>query len=119
MSNTPEEKRILAEFLKRAQDKEGVEDCLRFISANKTPLALYIATKDKSNVMWIFDPSTIYEMLGGEDIHEKTFRSLFSEEEDKENYVLFYIFTKTSPIVVIKISLDTIFWLIDFMQAVQ
>ena len=112
--NTPEEKNILAKSLGRTEDREGVLESLRFIADNRTPFALYIATKDRSNVMWIFDPETVYEMLGGEDIHEKTFRSACSGEQDR---ILFYILTKTSPITVIKLNIETVCWLIDTLEA--
>ena len=115
--NTPEEKSILARSLGHTSDREGVLESLRYIADNRTPFALYVATKDRSNVMWVFDPDTVYEMLGGEDIHDKTFRSVFPEQNDRQDGILFYVLTKTSPIVVIRLSLETICWLIDELEA--
>lgn len=115
--NTPEEKNILARSLGHTSDREGVLKSLRYIADNRTPFALYFATKDRSNVMWVFDPDTVYEMLGGEDIHDKTFRSVFPEQKNRQDGILFYVLTKTSPIVVIRLSLETICWLIDELEA--
>lgn len=115
--NTPEEKNILSKSLGKTQDREGVLESLRFVADNRTPFALYIATKDRSNVMWIFDPETVYGMLGGEDIHDKTFRSVFSDHNDRQDGILFYVFTKTTPVVVVQLSLETICWLIDDLEA--
>jgi hypothetical protein len=115
--NTPEEKSILAESLSLTQDREAVLESLRYIADNRTPFALYIATKDRSNVMWVFDPDTVYEMLGGEDIHDKTFRSVFPDHNERQDGILFYVLTKTSPIVVIKLGLETICWLIENLES--
>lgn len=115
--NTPEEKKILAQSLNKTGDREGVLESLRFIADNRTPFALYVATKDRSNVMWVFDPDTVYEMLGGEDIHDKTFRTLFPEQPERQEGILFYVFTKTQPVVVIRLGLETICWLIDTLEA--
>jgi hypothetical protein len=115
--NTPEEKNILAKSLGRTNDRNGVLESLRFIADHRTPFALYVATLDRSNTMWVFDPETVYDMLGGEDIHDKTFRSVFPDHNDRQDGILFYVLTKTSPIVVIKLSLETICWLIDTLEA--
>ncbi len=114
--NTPEEKKILAQSLNKTGDRDGVLESLRFIADNRTPFALYVATKDRSNVMWVFDPETVYEMLGGEDIHDKTFRTLFSDQIERQEGILFYVFTKTQPVTVIRLSLETIFWLIETLD---
>jgi hypothetical protein len=115
--NTEEEKRILANSLGHTSDLEAVLESLRFIADHRTPFALYIATLDRSNTMWIFDPDTVYEMLGGEDIHVKTFKSLFPDHNERQEGILFYVLTKTSPVTVIRLSLETICWVIDKLES--
>jgi hypothetical protein len=116
MFNTDLEKDALANSLRKSNDPEGVLESLRYIEKNRTPFSLYIATLDKSNCMWVFDSSTIYDMLGGKDIHDKTFKKVFSEGEERENGILFYIFQKTSPVVAIRLTLTFIRELIETLE---
>lgn len=115
MYNTDLEKDVLVESLSKSEDPSGVLESLRYIEKNRTPFSLYIATLDRSNCMWIFDSSTIYDMLGGKDIHDKIFRKIFSEGE-RENGVLFYIFQKTAPVTAIRLSIDFITDLIELLE---
>lgn len=108
MFNTDSEINVLVESLKNSGDVEGVLESLYYVLENHTPFGLYIATADRSNCMWLFDPPTLYEMLGGQDIHDKTFRSVFTDEDERSNGVLFYVLKKVGAVVVVKLSVDTV-----------
>lgn len=116
MFNTEHEKEILADSLKRSGDTESVIYCLESVANDHTPFALYIATEDRSNCTWIFDSDTVYEMIGGEDIHEKTFRSLFTSEIERSEGIIFYILRKIGPLISIKVSEKTILDVIDYLS---
>lgn len=107
MFNTQEEREILLRSLKRSENIEETLETLGLVIDNLTPFALYIATADRSDCLWIFDPEVIYDMLGGEDIHQKTSRSLMGPEELG---VLFYIFKKTGPLITVRIDLSTLIY---------
>ena len=108
MFNTEHEKEILAQSLSESRDREGVVQCLAYILEHHTPFALYIATADRSNCMWIFDPDTVYEMLGGEDIHDKTFRTVFTDDIERREGILFYVLQKVGPAIVVRLSHETV-----------
>lgn len=108
MFNTSDEKHILAESLVQGNDQDKVVKSLDYILDNHTPFALYIATADRTNCMWVFDPSTVYDMLGGKDIHDKTFRSVFSEGWERDSGILFYVLRKVGPVVVIRFTENSI-----------
>jgi hypothetical protein len=66
--NTESEKSVLVQSLRRTSDPESAKRSLEIVVEKQTPLAFYIATADKSNCMWLFNPTSVYDMLGGEDI---------------------------------------------------
>lgn len=109
-SNRELEKSSLKQSFKSAGPINDVVYCLEQVLKNKTPFALYIATLDKSDCIWIFDPSTIYEMLGGEKEYKKIKASFDSNLPSEESgcFVLFIIMKKINPHYVIKIDLDII-----------
>lgn len=117
MFNTDSEKRILTQSLRNSGDLDSVLESLSYVLENKTPFGLYVATADRSSCMWIFDPPTLYEMLGGEDIHSKTFKSVFETESEREHGILFYVLKKIGPIVAIKLSDETIESVLDNLRA--
>jgi hypothetical protein len=55
-------------------------------------------------------------MIGGEDIHEKTFRSLFTSEIERSEGIIFYILRKIGPLISIKVSEKTILDVIDYLS---
>lgn len=119
MFNTEHEKEILADSLKRSGDPESIVYCLETVANNHSPFALYIATKDRSNCTWIFDPDTVYEMIGGKDIHDKTFRSLFINDIEKREGILFYILRKIGPIISVRVSEKTILDILEDLESVK
>lgn len=116
MFNTENEKKTLVDSLRRSGDPAGVLESLNYIEKNHTPFALYVATADQSNCMWIFDPNSVYELLGGQDIHDKTFRSVFTDDIERSEGILFYVLRKIGPAIVIRVSEDTIRFVIDSLE---
>ena len=114
--NTEHERDVLAQSLRNSGNIGGVIESLYRVAQNHTPFALYIATADRSNCMWIFDPDTVCEMLGGEDIHDKTFRSVFVDDTEREHGILFYVLRKIGPIITIRLGEDTIRSVIDSLE---
>ncbi len=108
MYNTESEKKLLVESIRRTADPESAAKSLKIILDKHTPIAFYIATADRSNCMWLFNPDSVYDMLGGEDIHRKIFKQIFKTEEEREQGVLCYVFTKTEKTVVVRLSRSTI-----------
>ena len=104
MFNSDAEISVLSESLRNSGDIDGVLESLYYILEHHTPFGLYIATADRSNCSWIFDPPTLYEMLGGEDIHNKTFKSVFKDDIERSHGVLFYVLRKIGPIIAVKLS---------------
>lgn len=116
MFNTEAEKKLLTQSLLNTQDVDSVIESLLYVAQNHTPFALYIATADRSSCMWIFDPPTVYEMLGGEDIHDKTFRSVFTDDIERGNGILFYVMRKIGPMIAVRLSEDTVRSVIDSLE---
>jgi hypothetical protein len=52
----------------------------------------------------------------GEDIHEKTFRSVFVDDAEREQGILFYVLRKVGPIITIRMGEDTIRSVIDALE---
>lgn len=119
MFNTEHEKEILADSLKRSGDPESIVYCLETVANYHSPFALYIATRDRSNCTWIFDPDTVYEMVGGKDIHDKTFRSLFTNDIERSEGILFYILRKIGPIISVRVSEKTILDILEDLESVK
>ena len=104
MFENTSETNLLAKTLRRTGKPEQVLRNLQVVLDTRNPFALYIATADRSSCSWIFDKSMVFDMLGGEDIHSKTFRTLFITEQERESGLLFYIFRKIGPIVAVRLS---------------
>jgi len=106
--NTEAEKNILAKSLKRTGQTKLAIQSLSEVVLTHSPFALYIATADRSSCSWIFDKNVVFDMLGGEDIHQKTFKAIFPLEEERKVGVIFYIFRKIGPIVAIRLNEDSL-----------
>jgi hypothetical protein len=113
MFNTESEKDILTKSLRGTGDVKAAVNSLEFVIENHTPFALYIATADRSLCTWVFDPDTIYDMLGGKDIHDKTFRKIFTSGLEREQGVLFYILNKIGPVTTIRLSISSLREVLD------
>lgn len=116
MFNSESEKQALTDSLKNSGDLTGVIESLYYVAQNHTPFALYVATADRSNCTWIFDPGMVYDMLGGQDIHDKTFRAVFTDHIERREGILFYVLRKIGPAISIRLSEDTIRQVIDELE---
>jgi hypothetical protein len=106
--NSEQEKKSLKDSLKNTENLQETLVCLESILVHRTPFALYIATADRTDCTWIFDPQTIYQMVGGEDKYDSIFSSLFPTEEDKSVGIVFFIFKKVGPLYSIRVDIDLI-----------
>ena len=106
--NTEYEKISLKESLKNTEDLQTTLQCLEHVLVHRTPFALYIATADKSDCAWIFDPDTIYRMIGGQDRYTEVFNSLFPTDDEKAVGVVFFIFKKIGPLYSARVDIETI-----------
>jgi|Laugresu1bdmlbsd_1035121.scaffolds.fasta_scaffold00006_59 hypothetical protein len=106
--NSEEEKESLRQSLKNTENLNDTILCLERVLAQRTPFALYIATADRTDCAWIFDPQTVYQMVGGEDKYDRILDSLFPSEEEKSCGVVFFIFRKVGPIYSIRVDLELI-----------
>jgi len=111
--NSEEERRSLRESLKNTEDLNETVLCLKHVLTHKSPFALYVATADRHDCMWIFDPETIYQMVGGEKTYNKVYEELFPTKEEKAVGVIFFILKKVGPIYSIRVDLETINEIID------
>lgn len=106
--NTEEEKQALKESLLNTQNLQDTLECLENVLANRTPFALYVATADRSDCIWIFDPETIYQMVGGEAKYRQIRDEILVSEEDKAVGVIFFILKKVGPLYSIRLDIDVI-----------
>ena len=106
--NSEQEKNSLKESLKNTDDLNQTVFCLECILKYKTPFALYVATADRSDCTWIFDPEVIYSMLGGEDKYTQIYSTLLLTEEEQSSEVLFFIFKKVGPLYSVRVGTDII-----------
>lgn len=106
--NSEQEKKSLKDSLKSTENLQETLECLEHILVHRTPFALYIATADRSDCTWIFDPQTIYHMVGGEHKYKAIFGSLFPTEEDKSVGIVFFIFKKVGPLYSVRVDIELI-----------
>lgn len=106
--NSDNEKKSLKESLRNTENLSETVECLEHILAHKTPFALYVATADRSDCMWVFDPETVYQMVGGKSRYEEIFNSLFPTDEEKVTGVVFFILRKVGPLYSIRVDTELI-----------
>ena len=75
---------------------------------NNDPIALYVATQDQNDLMWIFEKSEISRMLGGSDSLESISEQLLPDEEDKDEGVVFVVLKKVGPIYAIRLEKEVL-----------
>lgn len=111
--NSEKEKEYLKESLKRTENLQRTLECLEQVLVKKTPFALYIATADRSDCSWIFDPELIYGMIGGEHQYKEVVESLFETEEERATGIVLFILKKIGPLYSVRVDLETINEIID------
>lgn len=106
--NTQEEREALKQSLLNTEDLNETLECLEHVLVHRTPFALYVATADRTDCMWIFDPDTVYEMVGGEKKYKEIYNEMFPTEEDKSIGVVFFILKKVGPLYSIRLDIEVI-----------
>jgi hypothetical protein len=106
--NSEREKKSLKDSLRNTENLRETLECLEHVLIHRTPFALYVATADRTDCTWIFDPDTIYEMVGGKDKYDDIFNSLFVTEEERATGVVFFIFRKVGPIYSVRVDIELI-----------
>ena len=106
--NSDQEKQSLKNSLKKTENLQDTLINLEYVLAHRTPFALYIATADKSDCLWIFDPDTVYRMIARKHNYSVIRKSLFPTEEEEATGIVFFIFRKVGPIYSIKVDIETI-----------
>lgn len=106
--NSEQEKESLKASLKNTENLQETIVCLEHVLAHRTPFALYIATADRTNCTWVFDPHMVYAMVGGEDKYKNIYDSLFTTEEDRSIGLIFFILRKVGPLYSIRVDIELI-----------
>lgn len=111
--NSDDERKSLKESLRNTENLSETLECLEHILTHRTPFALYIATADRTDCMWIFDPKTVYDMVGGVSKYKEIFNCLFPSDEEKSTGIVFFILRKIGPIYSIRVDLELIDEIVD------
>lgn len=106
--NSQEEINLLKQSFELSDNLPGTIESLKRVYRQKSPLALYIATLDRMDVMWLFDKDEIYYMIGGEDTYNQILEQVLPTELEKQNGIVFFIFKKIGPLYSVRLELDVI-----------
>lgn len=68
------------------------------------PIGLYVATKDQTDLSWVFGTKEIERMLGGEETLQDITKQLLPTEKDKEDGIVLAILKKVGPIYAIRLE---------------
>ena len=102
--SSDQDQHLFSEALKKADDIPSLVDSLGFVIKNHTPFALYIATKDRMDCSWIFDPELVYHMLGGEHSYRAAFDSMFVTKGEREVGVAMFVMRKVGPLLSLRLE---------------
>ena len=106
--NSQEEVDLLKQSFELSDNLPSTIESLKRVYRQKSPLALYIATLDRTDVMWLFDKDEIYYMIGGEDTYNQIFNEILPTELEKQSGIVFFIFKKIGPLYSVRLELDVI-----------
>ena len=106
--NTQEEREALKQSVLNTEDLNETLECLEHVLVHRTPFALYVDTADRSDSMWIFDPDTVYQMVGGESKYKNIHDEMFPTEEDRAIGIVFFILKKVRPLYSIRLNIEVI-----------
>ena len=84
-------------------DKELVSE-FKWALRYDEPIGLYVATKDQSDVSWVFGEEEVGRMLGGKKVLDGITEELFPTEEDREKGVVLAILKKVGPIYAVRLE---------------
>jgi hypothetical protein len=102
--NSAKDRHLLFESLKRTGDVPFMISALSYVIENHSPFSLYVATRDRSDCLWIFDPKVVLYMLGGEVNYKAVFDSMFLTEEEKSVGVIMFVMKKTGPLISLRLE---------------
>lgn len=102
MFNSEKERKLLSESLKKSGDIPMMIRALDYVIENHSPFSLYIATKDRRDCTWIFDPKIVFYMLGGVENYNAVFDSMFLTEREKEAGIIMFVMRKVGPLVSVR-----------------
>lgn len=105
MFDSPEEQDKIKTIFEGIYSKEKIL-IPRFREAliNNDPIGLYVATKDQSDISWIFDTKQIELMLGGRDAYISIKEQLLPTREDSDEYLMMVVFKKVGPIYSLRLK---------------
>lgn len=106
--NSQEEIDLLRQSFELSDNLPGTIESLKKVHRQKSPLALYIATLDRMDVMWLFDKNEICYMIGGEDTYNQIYEQILPTELEKQKSIVFFILKKIGPIYSVRLELDVI-----------
>ena len=72
------------------------------------PIGLYVATKDNTDLSWVFGKKQVGDMLGGDEALESVTEQLLPEEKDKETGVVLAVLKKVGPIYAIRLEKEVL-----------
>jgi len=102
--NPQDRKKIKSIFENLSRDEKELTPMFKKIAQEGGPIALYVATKDNSDITWMFDKDDISEMLGGRDTLDSVTDQLLPTEKDKEEGIIFVIFKKIGPLYSVRLE---------------
>lgn len=106
--NSTKDQYLLFESLRKTGDIPQIVDSLEFVLKNHSPFSLYIATKDRSDCLWIFDPKIVTYMLGGSENYNIVFESMFKTPKEKEVGIVMFVMKKIGPLVSLRLEEELI-----------
>ena len=95
---------LLLECFRKVGNRSLILDKIDEVIGNHNPISLYIATKDRQDCLFIFDPQTTYYMLGGREVYDRAFEMLFTTFDDKKSGIILFILRKIGPFLLVKMS---------------
>ena len=102
--NPQDRKKIKSIFENLYRDEKELVPMFKKIVREGGPIALYVATKDNSDITWMFDKDEISEMLGGKDALDSVTDQLLPTKKDKEEGIIFVIFKKIGPLYSVRLE---------------
>ncbi len=117
--NSEKDQYLLFETLKKTGNTSQIIDSLGFVLDNHSPFSLYVATRDRSDCMWIFDPKIVTYMLGGVDNYNVVFESMFQTPREKEVGIIMFVMKKVGPLVSLRLEEELIGNVINDLKLIR
>lgn len=114
--SSDQDQRLLSESLKRADDIGSMIKSLGHVIENHSPFALYIATKDRMDCSWIFDPELVCYMLGGKETYDVAFNSMFTTPQEREVGIAMFVMRKVGPLISLRLEEELLINIYDELR---